>query len=418
MNSIILQTQSISGAAFEIIIMLLGAAIIGVITTYLYCRTVFNKRLVALKAELEESKKNSGELKKTVDNLNAQIAEKEKTIDALGNEKNQLEIKANDLQKALEDLRSKYDKATIETSKIAAELHQKEDTLKEKEAILKRISERKKEIDYTSFGKAAKHEKDDLKMISGIGSFIEQKLNALDIFTFKQISKFSKKDIKEVNKAIEYFPGRIERDEWVAQAKELLYSGQKKSQLLDNIRKRKNNINYDRIGVAQKDEADDLTVISGIGGWIQKKLNALDIYTYKQIANFNKEDEKSVSEAIEFFPGRINRDEWVPQAQELVYSGGKRTALFERMKKKKHKIDYSLIGIAHPEDAQDLQQIKGIGPYIQEKLNFLGIYTFGQISKFTPVDIETISEIIEFFPGRIQRDDWIGQAKKIMEAKS
>ena len=85
------------------------------------------------------------------------------------------------------------------------------------------------------------------------------------------------------------------------------------------------------------------------------------------------------------------------------------------MKMKKHKIDYSKIGIAHKEDAQDLEQIHGIGPFIKEKLNFLGIYTFEQISKFTKQDIETITDIIEFFPGRIERDNWVSQAKALIK---
>ncbi len=72
-------------------------------------------------------------------------------------------------------------------------------------------------------------EKDDLKMISGIGPFIEERLHALDIFTFRQISKFTAQDIDTINDAIEYFSGRIERDEWVAQAKELVHSKDKRN---------------------------------------------------------------------------------------------------------------------------------------------------------------------------------------------
>lgn len=64
--------------------------------------------------------------------------------------------------------------------------------------------------------------KDDLKLISGIGPFIEQKLNNLGIYTFEQISEFSQDTIQKVTAAIEFFPGRIERDHWVEQAKNIL----------------------------------------------------------------------------------------------------------------------------------------------------------------------------------------------------
>lgn len=64
-------------------------------------------------------------------------------------------------------------------------------------------------------------------------------------------------------------------------------------------------------------------------------------------------------------------------------------------------------------EKDDLTQIKGIGPFIEKRLNMLGIYTFRQISEFTPETIEHISKAIEFFPKRIVRDNWIGQAKDL-----
>lgn len=77
-------------------------------------------------------------------------------------------------------------------------------------------------LDFDSFGKASEADKDDLKLISGIGPFIEKKLNEIGIYTFEQISKFSIKDIEDVTALIEFFPGRIERDNWRTQAKDLM----------------------------------------------------------------------------------------------------------------------------------------------------------------------------------------------------
>lgn len=66
---------------------------------------------------------------------------------------------------------------------------------------------------------ASADEKDDLKKINGVGPFIEQKLNDIGIFTFKQISQFDDELIQQVTDAIQFFPGRIKRDDWVGQAK-------------------------------------------------------------------------------------------------------------------------------------------------------------------------------------------------------
>ncbi|MBS1977159.1 MAG: hypothetical protein JST46_07290 [Bacteroidetes bacterium] len=58
----------------------------------------------------------------------------------------------------------------------------------------------------------------------------------------------------------------------------------------------------------------------------------------------------------------------------------------------------------------DLTRISGIGPVIQRKLNKLGFFTFQQISELDAAQIERISKGIKFFPRRIGRDNWIGQA--------
>lgn len=91
----------------------------------------------------------------------------------------------------------------------------------------------------------------------------------------------------------------------------------KEQEALKRVKEKAKNINFDRIGQANETEKEDLKIISGIGPFIEKKLNALGIYTFKQIANFNDEDKEKVNEAIEFFPGRIKRDDWVGQAQKL-----------------------------------------------------------------------------------------------------
>jgi len=266
-------------------------------------------------------------------------------------------------------------------------------------------------LDYKSFGIATEAEKDDLKMISGIGPFIEERLHALAIYTFSQISKFTAQDIETINDAIEYFSGRIERDEWVAQARELVHSEEKRKELLERIRERKVRIYYNRIGIAKKEEAEDLTIISGIGGWIKEKLNVLDIYTFKQISNFTEDDVQLVTEVIEYFPGRIERDEWIPQAQEFVRIAGKKYELLKRIRDRKERIYYERLGVARKHQANNLTLIKGIGLWIEERLNMLDIYTFEQISKLTPADVETITEILEISPGRIDRDNWVSQAR-------
>jgi predicted flap endonuclease-1-like 5' DNA nuclease len=82
-------------------------------------------------------------------------------------------------------------------------------------------------------------------------------------------------------------------------------------------------INFDRIGHPKKNEKDDLKKIVGIGQSVEQKLNNVGIYSFQQIANFNDEDIRIVNEAIEFFPGRILKDNWVAQARKLLRTQSK-----------------------------------------------------------------------------------------------
>ena len=65
---------------------------------------------------------------------------------------------------------------------------------------------------------------DDLKLISGVGPVLEGRLNALGVTRFDQIAKFKKADIARLDEAMG-FHGRIERDDWVKQAKALAKGG-------------------------------------------------------------------------------------------------------------------------------------------------------------------------------------------------
>ena len=64
---------------------------------------------------------------------------------------------------------------------------------------------------------------DDLKRIRGVGVVIEKKLNAMGISTYAQIANWQDSDVAEVNNILD-FSGRIERENWIEQARVL--SGQ------------------------------------------------------------------------------------------------------------------------------------------------------------------------------------------------
>lgn len=85
---------------------------------------------------------------------------------------------------------------------------------------------------------------------------------------------------------------------------------------------------------------------------------------------------------------------------------------------KKMKLNFDNIGYSDAFNKDDLTKIEGLSPFIEDKLNKLGIYSYDQISRFTKDDVETITHLIEYFPGRIERDNWVGQAKALQKKKA
>jgi predicted flap endonuclease-1-like 5' DNA nuclease len=79
----------------------------------------------------------------------------------------------------------------------------------------------------------------------------------------------------------------------------------------------------------------------------------------------------------------------------------------------KPQLNFDHFGYADTGNSEDLTKINGIGPYIEQKLNEIGIYNYEQISRFKDEDIRVLTDLIDFFPGRIERDDWVGQAEEL-----
>jgi predicted flap endonuclease-1-like 5' DNA nuclease len=76
-------------------------------------------------------------------------------------------------------------------------------------------------------------------------------------------------------------------------------------------------------------------------------------------------------------------------------------------------LDFESIGNGDKYNADSLTQINGIGPYIEQRLNEIGIYNYSQISRLQLKDITVITHLIDFFPGRIERDNWVYQAQEL-----
>lgn len=119
----------------------------------------------------------------------------------------------------------------------------------------------------------------------------------------------------------------------------------------------------------------------------EKKAEKKDKKKDKKKAKGDKEEKKSADEKTDAEPKKKAKDK-----------GG-----FKKLKK--------------PDgEADDLKEISGVGPVLEEKLNKFGIYHYRQITELSKSDIAEIDEALDF-KGRIERDDWLKQAKALMKKK-
>ena len=68
-----------------------------------------------------------------------------------------------------------------------------------------------------------------------------------------------------------------------------------------------------------------------------------------------------------------------------------------------------------PEEQLSLRQIRGIGPAFERALLGLGISTVSQVAALSQQEIERIAPLIKARVDRICRDDWVGQAKRLLD---
>ncbi|MGJ5207284.1 cell envelope biogenesis protein TolA [Bradyrhizobium sp. HKCCYLR20261] len=194
---------------------------------------------------------------------------------------------------------------------------------------------------------------DDLKLIKGIGPKNERVLNDIGVHHFSQIAEWTPAHADWVGHHMA-FPGRIEREHWIAQAKLLAagldtaHSSAVKSgaitideqadaaltedeasyllahlpALMPPVENQDDHAGSRPLGLAAPHggQADDLKLIKGIGKQNEARLHGLGIWHFEQIGAWTAEHAKWVGSYLAF-AGRIEREQWISQAKELANGG-------------------------------------------------------------------------------------------------
>ncbi len=85
--------------------------------------------------------------------------------------------------------------------------------------------------------------------------------------------------------------------------------------ILKRINRRRKEVDFETIGFSAMGRKDDLQKINGIEPFIEKKLNALGIYRFSQLANFNEDIAKKISNLIEMENADSDLLKWSERAK-------------------------------------------------------------------------------------------------------
>lgn len=93
---------------------------------------------------------------------------------------------------------------------------------------------------------------------------------------------------------------------------------------------------------------------------------------------------------------------------------GKAARIVERTDARARRLNAAFKGFKRPRgQPDDLKQISGITPELEAQLKKYNVMRFDQIAAFSDEDIANLDELLKL-DGQIERDDWVGQANRLM----
>lgn len=108
-----------------------------------------------------------------------------------------------------------------------------------------------------------------------------------------------------------------------------------------------------------------------------------------------------------YLRGRRGKSARIPERKDALAKGKAAAAA-----RKQAARDFK--GFTKPKgEPDDLTRIKGVGEELVKRLDKMGVIRFEQIANWTDEDIATVDEVLNF-KGRIEREDWVGQAVTLM----
>ncbi|MGB5670013.1 MAG: helix-hairpin-helix domain-containing protein [Sedimenticolaceae bacterium] len=150
--------------------------------------------------------------------------------------------------------------------------------------------------------------------------------------------------------------------------------------------------------------------IALLGDW--SDMSGVKKLSTKEVAKLSSQIEKSMQKSIE-----TQQRLWSHWFEELAAPVMSEEVAADAQPKKKKTRGAAGARKAAANSAQaeeDLKQISGIGPGLEKKLKEGGISTLRQLAELSDQDIAHLEENIIRFSGRVKREKWVEQARKLV----
>jgi predicted flap endonuclease-1-like 5' DNA nuclease len=185
--------------------------------------------------------------------------------------------------------------------------------------------------------------------------------------------------------------------------------------ILERIRQKSASGGLKAFGSWGGGKGDNLKKLRGINPFVEKKMNAAGIYTYRQVAYLSADDQNELNGALELSKNKFQKEEWVFQAKRLIglISDESPDVLLARIHGRMGELNFDRIGSASAESKDNLQLINFVTAFDEAKLNALGIFKFSQIFALSKTDAKLVNKIMEIEDGRIESEDWRSQASHL-----
>ena len=169
--------------------------------------------------------------------------------------------------------------------------------------------------------------------------------------------------------------------------------------------------NADKVLLRTGDK-NDLTAIEGIGPFLEKKLNDAGVFTYAGIAGWDAEKIAEITTKISFFEGRIEKDDWVGQAQKLIDKNPEEFAEASTIAEARSlELEETHVVPA----LNDLKLILGIDEAIEKILFTAGINSFAELAKMDPDEIRNILVVVDPALNGVDPSAWPAQARLALD---